>query len=88
MIESAERRLWQAVLLQAFHDAAYTGSGQRLLEERRKARAWITAAGPSFRLVCTLADVDPHFLSRVCNTKRGHTVYLRAAQLLDDQHSN
>ena len=59
---SPEKRLWQAVLFQAFRDATYTGDGRQERIHQRKADAWIRAGGKDFRQVCSLAGMDPAFL--------------------------
>lgn len=57
------RELWAAVLSQAIRDALHGVSGAGSLDERKfhtdRAQAWFVNAGPSFRLVCSLAGVDP-----------------------------
>ena len=57
------RELWASVLLTAFNDAAGpvdpdTVTSQRRADQRA-ARRWLDHGGRDFRLVCSLAGVDP-----------------------------
>jgi hypothetical protein len=54
---TAERRLWVAVLLQAFNDAVY-GGGCGPVEQSR-AQTWLTTPSEHFNLVCALCELEP-----------------------------
>ena len=60
---SPERDLWVHVLYVALRDALEAGrdDGPQTFANagRRRARDWVLSAGADFRMVCTLAGVDP-----------------------------
>jgi len=66
-----QRRLWQSVIYQAFMDATgnepgYSGG----IKAKRDADSWIRRGGRSFRDVCSLAGMDPDFLSEAYKNNR------------------
>lgn len=66
MTDAPERRLWQAVIYQACVDALSNKSESENSEKvraRREADSWIRGAGRDFREVCSLAGLDPDFIS-------------------------
>ena len=77
----SERILWQSVLFPAFVDAAHdlpesaVGTQRR---DKRDADEWIRRCGRNFRMVCSLAGLDPDFLSRAYVQGRVDPVRLRA----------
>jgi hypothetical protein len=61
---SPEQLLWQTVIEKAFIDAINPDPANA--EDRNQksvATNWIRNCGRDFRLVCTLAGMDPNFLS-------------------------
>lgn len=54
-----DRRLWQAVILQAVIDATSQARDAGECSQRRDARKWFEAAGPDFQDVCEQAGVNP-----------------------------
>lgn len=74
----SEKTLWQQVLVQAVHDAlspnklgkGAKGGGMITELDRHLAAQWISRGGHDFRLVCSLAGVDPDFLREAFNNGR------------------
>jgi hypothetical protein len=64
-----ERRLWQAVILQAVRDAESATSTRRVATGDNRpmgavhAREWLMDCGADFRRVCALAGWDAEFVS-------------------------
>lgn len=58
---SAERELWQTVVFLAVKDAL-GGRDQRAPLSQVQADRWIRGGGKDFRLVCSLAGIEPGFL--------------------------
>lgn len=57
-----EKKLWQAVVLKAFSDAtAENPSSREDVMAKRDAISWITRGGRDYRMVCSLAEIDPDF---------------------------
>ena len=59
---SKERKLWQAVLHKALLDATHSNNGRGTSEQSRAsrdARNWIDGNGRDFRMVCSLAGIEP-----------------------------
>lgn len=54
------RKMWQAVILLAVEDALLTGAEN--VKERHKADSWLRGMSKNFRLVCSLAGMDPDFI--------------------------
>ena len=59
-MESAEQKLWVAVLETAFEDAMTSKNP----EERENACRWFRDGGRNFRLVCDLANFDAGFVRK------------------------
>lgn len=65
---SAERRLWQEVVLRAVRDSIRQCRSKRPKDKaaedlaRVQARDWIERAGRDFQAVCHLAGMDPDFI--------------------------
>lgn len=75
-----ERHLWQSVLIMAVTDATYVGDVQDLRREKRTADRWLRGCGRDFRRVCTLAGMDPDFVSEAYAGGRINGELLRSAQ--------
>ena len=76
-----EQTLWQQVVFQAFIDATWMPSEWPAVEHRREkknADAWIRGCGATFRRVCSMANLDPDFLSRAYVEGRVDPMRLRA----------
>lgn len=68
---SPEQHLWQFVIEKAFVDATNPAPANATdLREKFIATAWIRNCGRDFRFVCSLAGMDPHFLSDAFNANR------------------
>ena len=80
----SDQRLWQTVVFQAFIDATHdlprgaVGSQHR---DKSEADAWIRGCGRNFRMVCSLAGLDPEFLSDAYRQGRVDPVRLRVSTL-------
>jgi hypothetical protein len=62
---SADRTLWQSVVLKALMDATQKEPTQTQdIVAKRQAHEWLLAAKRDFRLVCHYADLDPDFISQ------------------------
>ena len=72
--------LWLRVLEQAFIDATYDGTGRTAQRESDKAHNWISRCGPAFQEVCSLAGMDPDFLSNRYNAGQINRVLLKASE--------
>lgn len=57
-----ERRMWQAVVYRAAVDAVCPSTGDDGERNRRDADTWFRRAGKDFRMVCSLAGLDPDFI--------------------------
>lgn len=74
-----EQKLWQAVILKAFTDAtAVNPSSREDRMEKSRADSWIRGCGRDFRFVCSLAGMDPEFLSLAYRQGRVRPELLRA----------
>lgn len=66
-----ERQLWAAVLGQAVNDAlresAYSSEDRR---GKNSARSWMDGQGRDFRLVCTLAGMEPEAVADAWRGRR------------------
>ena len=64
-LTSNEAKLWQAVILQAVHDAVSSvrirdkSQMRKAIMIRDECRDWLLKGSKDFRLVCTLAGLDP-----------------------------
>lgn len=58
-----EQELWQSVVFTAFMDATRNETENREEQSRREADRWIRGKGRDFRQVCSMAGMDPDFLS-------------------------
>lgn len=58
-----EKKLWQAVLIVAIRDAMLSVSSQNSRTNKEYADRWLRDCGRDFRVVCTLAGMDPEFVS-------------------------
>ena len=77
-----ERELWQTVVFQAFIDATHdlpSGAVGSQRHDKRDADAWIRGCGRDFRMVCSLAGLDPAFFSAAYVQGRVDPVRLRAS---------
>lgn len=70
MSDLPEAALWRAVILQAFKDATAERPKQSLSEQEiEAARRWFDDGRQSFRVVCTLANLEPDHLHRVWRSR-------------------
>jgi hypothetical protein len=68
---SPEQELWQTVIEKAFIDAINPKpANPDDIREKARASAWIRGCGRDFRLVCSLAGMDPEFLSDAFNANK------------------
>lgn len=73
-IHSPERRLWNAVILNAFRDACRSLPPQRKRKHTEAttvildARDWLTSNSINFQMVCYYADVPPHKVQALAQT--------------------
>jgi len=75
------KKLWQAVVFQAFRDAtAKQPSGSESIRAKRDADSWIRWAGKDFREVCENAGFDPDFLSEAYKAGRVNGDLLRSIE--------
>jgi hypothetical protein len=61
MERSPEQKLFLTVIVQATHDAAYTGHNKYLIMHKRDAINWLTGNSKDFQIVCKLAKIDPYY---------------------------
>lgn len=59
---SGELQLWQTVLFTAVKDALEGQDQERPALDRFRADQWIRGNSKDFRLVCTLAGLEPEFI--------------------------
>jgi hypothetical protein len=59
---SAERELWQTVVFLAVKDALEGRDQYKAPLSQVQADRWIRGGGKDFRLVCSLAGIEPEFL--------------------------
>lgn len=79
-----EKKLWQSVVLKAFTDAtADNPSSREDVMAKRDAIAWITRGGRDYRMVCSLAEIDPDFARDAFLDGRVNADLLRAAEKRD-----
>jgi len=78
---SPEKRMWQAVVYQAFSDASMEEPASReALTEKRRSDAWIRSNGRDFKEACGLAGMNPDFLSEAYVSGRFDRAALKSAQ--------
>jgi hypothetical protein len=66
-----EQELWQVVIEKAFVDAINPDPANATdVREKSIAAAWIRNCGKDFCFVCSLAGMDPHFLSDAFNANK------------------
>ena len=59
-----EEKLWYAVIVQAFTDAAYAGNRRDPLYAKREAIEWMTTQGKDFKLVFHYAGYEYEYAVR------------------------
>ena len=59
-----EAKLWYAVIVQAFTDAAYAGNRRDPLYAKREAIEWMTTQGKDFKLVFHYAGYEAEYAMR------------------------
>ena len=59
-----EEKLWYAVIVQAFTDAAYAGNRRDPLYAKREAIDWMTTQGKDFKLVFHYAGYEAEYAMR------------------------
>lgn len=59
-----EEKLWYAVIVQAFTDAAYAGNRKDPLYAKREAIEWMTTQGKDFKLVFHYAGYEYEYAVR------------------------
>ena len=59
-----EEKLWYAVIVQAFSDAAYAGNRRDPLYAKREAIEWMTTQGKDFKLVFHYAGYEYEYAVR------------------------
>ena len=59
-----EEKLWYAVIVQAFTDAAYAGNRRDPLYAKREAIEWMTTQGKDFKLVFHFAGYEYEYAVR------------------------
>ena len=59
-----EEKLWYAVIVQAFTDAAYAGNRRDPLYAKREAIEWMTTQGKDFKLVFHYAGYEAEYAMR------------------------
>ena len=59
-----EEKLWYAVIVQAFTDAAYSGNRRDPLYAKREAIEWMTTQGKDFKLVFHFAGYEYEYAVR------------------------
>ena len=59
-----EEKLWYAVIVQAFSDAAYAGNRRDPLYAKREAIEWMTTQGKDFKLVFHFAGYEYEYAVR------------------------
>ena len=59
-----EEKLWYAVIVQAFTDAAYAGNRKDPLYAKREAIEWMTTQGKDFKLVFHFAGYEYEYAVR------------------------
>lgn len=78
---SAEKMLWQSVVLKAFTDATATEpSGPENKRAKVDADRWIKHGGRDFRQVCFLAGFDPDFIQHAYTSGRVNPEALRTSE--------
>ena len=60
-MRTPEQRMFLNVITQAIHDAAYKGGDRYYEYHKDQAIAWLTSNSQDFRIICTLADLDPDY---------------------------
>ena len=61
MERTREQKLFLTVIVQAAHDAAYTGYNKYLIMHKRDAIEWLTTNSKDFQMICRLANIDPYY---------------------------
>lgn len=59
---SGEIALWQSVIMQAVLDATSKPKDTKSKIERSKTIAWFSLNNKDFMLVCSLSELNPHFI--------------------------
>ena len=54
-----EQSLWQFVIVQAVLDVIHTPTNKRAIRDREQTIKWFSMGNADFRLVCSLAGVEP-----------------------------
>lgn len=67
---TAEKRIWQAVILQALMDASANGKRAETQKAKREARSWLEDNSADFQLVCENAGLQPHYVKRIADHVR------------------
>jgi hypothetical protein len=79
---TAEQRLYQAIIVQAFEDCLYTNGGKNESYNKRAAHDWFLKKDPNFEQVCWLAGFDPDHINyqyRKCLKEK--VIYFTSVQL-------
>lgn len=78
--KSSETRVWLAVIINAFEDALRYTQNKEQQNQKIAAQIWLTNLSRDFVEVCTLADVNPHWIIRKAKVRiaQGHRVHLPA----------